>query len=560
MGRKSCVETLDDKHVLIRKAGVASAYLKSQTNDAVTEFAFDHVFHPSSSQAEVYQQTIQPYLNRILEGQHVTVFAYGATGAGKTHTMFGSDFTSEHNAGSQLRGLIPHTIEDIFLKIHEQRQQSVLGEAWGLSFSFFEVYNDQVFDLLDSSSNKNLPLREDADKGVVQIVGLTEYSIESSQQMMELLHKGQKCRKMEPTMANVVSSRSHAIIQISLRHVTRTSAGFEKLVESKLSLIDLAGSERASATNNRGARLQEGANINKSLLALANCINALSEMHQAAGSNKKANNAVIKYRDSKLTHLLKSSLEGNCNLVMIANVNPCDTSYEDSLHSLIYANRAKNIKVSPMVKERILESTSLEREARLKEENTTLRKKIAVMEQEMMKLREHQTELELSLQAALDNNQKKGRKSSFFSSMAGTKKDRRSSMAPPAISSIAEHPENSPNKSPKQSLSSSPTPSRRSQLQELPSTSSPLAPSLASDGEEAVDAIETEAVDVNFDIDHDIHDNENMNVNQDEEHTDVTEKHHLPEKINNADHKANKGKRKRGIWTMFGCGTSDTTL
>jgi kinesin family protein 18/19 len=140
-----------------------------------------------------------------------------------------------------------------------------------------------------------------------------------------------------------------------------------------LSLIDLAGSERASATNNRGARLQEGANINKSLLALANCINAL------AGNNngKKVN---VKYRDSKLTHLLKSSLEGNCNLVMIANVNPSDSTYEDSHNTLKYSNRAKNIKVNPLVKNSVKESNWLEREISLRDEIKMLRNKVNELE------------------------------------------------------------------------------------------------------------------------------------------------------------------------------------
>ena len=155
------------------------------------------------------------------------------------------------------------------------------------------------------------------------------------------------------------------------------------MIESKLSLIDLAGSERASATNNRGARLQEGANINKSLLALANCINAL-----AAGDRPNGKKHNVKYRDSKLTHLLKSSLEGNCNLIVIANINPSHFTYEDSHNTLKYSNRAKNIKVNPVALEQKQESNWMEREAALRSENAFLRSKVLELEAEVKMLRE----------------------------------------------------------------------------------------------------------------------------------------------------------------------------
>jgi hypothetical protein len=235
-----------------------------------------------------------------------------------------------------------------------------------------------VYDLLQPQG-KCLPLREDKDRGVVEIAGVAEKAVSSPGAVLELLQFGNRHRKTEATMANQVSSRSHAVLQLVVRHVRTTSTGRESMVESKLSLIDLAGSERASATNNTGARLNEGANINKSLLALANCINALSEN---SSSSRQSN---VKFRDSKLTHLLRSSLEGNCSLVMIANINPSHKTYEDSHNTLKYANRAKNIKVDPTVTDKVKESTWVEREARLREENDALKNQVALLQQMISK-------------------------------------------------------------------------------------------------------------------------------------------------------------------------------
>ena len=209
----------------------------------------------------------------------------------------------------------------------------------------------------------------------MEVAGVAERSASNPTVVMELLQNGNRYRKTEATMANQVSSRSHAVLQVIVRHTRITPSGRESLVESKLSLIDLAGSERASATNNTGARLTEGANINKSLLALANCINALSEN---SSSSKQGN---VKFRDSKLTHLLRSSLEGNCSLIMIANINPSHKTFEDSHNTLKYANRAKNIKVDPTVTDQVKDCTWVEREARLRDENMALKSQISQLQQ-----------------------------------------------------------------------------------------------------------------------------------------------------------------------------------
>jgi hypothetical protein len=271
--------------------------------------------------------------------------------------------------------------------------------------SYMEVYNEQVCDLLEVA-NKNLPLREDPDRGIVIVAGLSEHKVSSYDEVLELLMKGQVNRKTEATKANIVSSRSHAILQFTITHARRGANATNVTSEAKLSLIDLAGSERASATQNTGARLQEGANINKSLLALANCINALSEgaacsSAPAFGSPRKSKKLNVKYRDSKLTHLLKGSLEGNCNLIMIANINPADTTHDDTYRTLQYANRAKNLKVKPSIKEVGAEVPAAEREARLKEENEELRLKLALLEQNAQQANSSEKQLLQALAQAM---------------------------------------------------------------------------------------------------------------------------------------------------------------
>ncbi len=387
-GMKTCCQMVGDSVVAIRKNGDAMQYLKSQQL-SINEYGYDVVFDESSTQYEVFHNTAKPYLSRLLDGQNVTVFAYGATGAGKTHTMLGNTRQDEA-AGRAEAGIIPNSVKELFQQIHDRLKTKsaarAAGESYQVYLSFLEVYNEQVFDLLDTSG-KVLSVREDQEKGIVVVAGITEQQVSAYDQVIDFILQGNKRRKTEATLANAVSSRSHAVLQLVVKHNFRQDTGREVTVESKLSLIDLAGSERASATNNRGARLQEGASINKSLLALANCINALAENScavQAVG--KKLTN--VKYRDSKLTHLLKSSLEGNCNLIMIANINPSDTTYEDSHNTLKYANRAKNIKVNPISNKEVIKEgqTWVEREMKLLNENTRLKKIIQGLEERVKEL------------------------------------------------------------------------------------------------------------------------------------------------------------------------------
>ncbi|CAJ1336194.1 unnamed protein product [Effrenium voratum] len=219
------------------------------------------------------------------------------------------------------------TVDGIF-------QHAASDGSLSVTCCFVEVYNEVLRDLGSRDGREGmLDLREDPVTGP-SLTGVTEIQAKSVEQVMELLQEGNKRRTTEPTAMNVTSSRSHAVFQVRLERRDPRSEG---VMIGKLSMIDLAGSERASQTNNSGLRFLEGANINRSLLALGNCINAL-----ASGSS------FVPFRDSKLTRLLKDSLGGSCRTVMIANISPNHLSYEDTLNTLKYANRAKNIRVSAL--------------------------------------------------------------------------------------------------------------------------------------------------------------------------------------------------------------------
>lgn len=338
----------------LRQAAVSSA---PQRRSREKRFAFDYVFSPEENQQAVYCQTTKFLIHGVLNGFNATVFAYGCTGAGKTYTMLGTP---------DQPGIMALTLEDLFQTIARVHANPLATVTYKVTVSFLEVYNENIRDLLahpssSSSSSQSsaefLDLREDPVKGPV-IAGISEIEACNALAVMKLLRKGNKNRSQEATAANAVSSRSHAVLQVlveqrektcapspSGRTLTGDGVGVEEPAVTsvvkfgKLSLVDLAGSERAAVTQNRGQRLLEGANINRSLLALGNCINALSEKGASAAT-------FVPYRDSKLTRLLKDSLGGNCRTVMIANVSLAAASFEETLNTLKYANRAKNIKTT----------------------------------------------------------------------------------------------------------------------------------------------------------------------------------------------------------------------
>lgn len=257
----------------------------------------------------------------MLDGYNATVFAYGATGCGKTHTITGT---------VQAPGVIFLTMQELFERISEIGDE----KHTEISLSYLEIYNETIRDLLvPGGSKQSLMLREDANQAV-SVAGLTSHHPQNVQEVMDMIVRGNEYRTMSPTEANATSSRSHAVLQINVSQKDRNADINEPHTMATLSIIDLAGSERASATKNRGERLQEGANINKSLLALGSCINALCDP-------RKKNH--VPYRNSKLTRLLKFSLGGNCKTVMIVCVSPSSQHFDETQNTLRYANRAKNI-------------------------------------------------------------------------------------------------------------------------------------------------------------------------------------------------------------------------
>ena len=296
-------------------------------------YAFDFAFDKNTSQKEIFENSTKFLIEGVVNGYNATVFAYGATGAGKTYTMLGN----ENNPG-----IMPLTLKELFNKVNSFNDRN-----YKLKFWYLEIYNENIRDLLKfynkynnnlNDENEFLDLREDPIKGII-INNITEINIYNSNDMFKILKRGNRNRTQEATGANETSSRSHAILQISIEYKEKNSGIDFEIKYSKLSLIDLAGSERASQTQNKGIRLIEGGNINKSLLTLGNCINALCD-----ANIKNIKKFYVPYRDSKLTRLLKDSLGGNSRTVMIANVSPSINTFDDTYNTLKYANRAKNIK------------------------------------------------------------------------------------------------------------------------------------------------------------------------------------------------------------------------
>lgn len=285
-------------------------------------FGFDRVFDENTTQGDVYEATTKNLLDSVLDGYNATVFAYGATGCGKTHTITGT---------AQAPGIIFLTMQELFEKVDDLKET----KQSEITLSYLEIYNETIRDLLNpgTGGKQGLMLREDANQAV-SVAGLSSHHPQNVQEVMDMVIRGNASRTQSPTEANATSSRSHAVLQVNVSLKDRDASVNEPTTMATLSIIDLAGSERASATKNRGERLLEGANINKSLLSLGSCINALCDP-------RKKNH--VPYRNSKLTRLLKFSLGGNCRTVMIVCVSPSSQHFDETQNTLRYANRAKNI-------------------------------------------------------------------------------------------------------------------------------------------------------------------------------------------------------------------------
>ena len=308
----STVSVLDESVLIFDPSQARAARYRKGIHDhhkrtRESKYAFDRVFSSSATQREVFEHTTKGLIDGVLDGYNATVFAYGATGAGKTHTMAGTPSDP---------GIMVLTMCELFDRIERCRQDKIIN----VSVTYLEIYNETIRDLLVDGPSPPLDLREDSSRGIV-IAGLSEHIPEDVQHVMSLLKRGNANRMMSPTQANATSSRSHAVLQIHIQQRDRTANISSDVRCAKLSLIDLAGSERASVTQNRGERIREGANINRSLLALGNVINALC-------TQKKPQH--IPFRDSKLTRLLKYSLSGNCKTIMIAAISPYLSHFEDT--------------------------------------------------------------------------------------------------------------------------------------------------------------------------------------------------------------------------------------
>eukprot|EP00978_Attheya_sp_CCMP212_P000924 scaffold1975_cov54-Attheya_sp.AAC.1 len=295
---------------------------------ALKNFTFDSVFSAKSSQRQLYDVTGAPVVQSVLEGYNGTIFVYGQTGAGKTHTMEGVPDDPE------LRGIIPNAFRHIFDHVALGSKEKYLIRA-----SYFEIYNEQIRDLLSKTPGRSLDLKESTDIGVY-VKDLTSRTVTSVSEIDAVLQGGKKNRMVAATKMNAGSSRSHAVFTIVVECCSTTETG-EQIRVGKLNLVDLAGSERQSKTGATGDRLKEAAKINLSLSALGNVISALVD-----GKSKH-----IPYRDSKLTRILQDSLGGGTKTVMCANAGPAGYNYDETLSTLRYACRAKNIKNKPIVNE-----------------------------------------------------------------------------------------------------------------------------------------------------------------------------------------------------------------
>ncbi|KAI3460070.1 hypothetical protein Pfo_016733 [Paulownia fortunei] len=300
-------------------------------------FTFDNIFgSKGSTSSSIFDECVAPLVDALFHGYNGTVLAYGQTGSGKTYTM-GTNYNGEEYGN----GVIPKVMDTIFSKVETMKESA----EFLIRVSFIEIFKEEVFDLLDPKTTgpTRVPIQiRERVSGGITLAGVTEAEVRTKEEMASYLLQGSLCRATGSTNMNSQSSRSHAIFTISVeqRRITHSSAGDDvgdDVLIAKLHLVDLAGSERAKRTGADGTRLQEGIHINKGLLALGNVISALGD------DKKRKEGGHVPYRDSKLTRILQDSLGGNSKTIMIACVSPADTNAEETLNTLKYANRARNI-------------------------------------------------------------------------------------------------------------------------------------------------------------------------------------------------------------------------
>uniref|UniRef100_A0A665T6Y4 Kinesin-like protein KIF16B n=1 Tax=Echeneis naucrates TaxID=173247 RepID=A0A665T6Y4_ECHNA len=324
--------------------GVAGDSMRDRTKTFTYDFSYDSTDCKRAtfvSQEKVFRDLGTDVLKAAFEGYNACVFAYGQTGSGKSYTMMG-------NPGDA--GLIPRICEGLFSRISEATRWD--EASFRTEVSYLEIYNERVRDLLRRKSTQtyNLRVREHPKDGPY-VEDLSKHLVQNYSDVEELMEAGNINRTTASTGMNDVSSRSHAIFTINFTQA-KFDAEMPSETVSKIHLVDLAGSERADATGATGVRLKEGGNINKSLVTLGNVISALADMTQdGVNTNLKKKSVFVPYRDSVLTWLLKDSLGGNAKTIMIATISPADVNYGETLSTLRYANRAKNIINKPTINE-----------------------------------------------------------------------------------------------------------------------------------------------------------------------------------------------------------------
>uniref|UniRef100_A0A8C4U526 plus-end-directed kinesin ATPase n=1 Tax=Falco tinnunculus TaxID=100819 RepID=A0A8C4U526_FALTI len=315
-----------------------------QPKETPKSFSFDYSYwsHTTpadinyASQKQVYRDIGEEMLQHAFEGYNVCIFAYGQTGAGKSYTMMGKQEKDQ-------QGIIPQLCEDLFSRINDTTNDNM---SYSVEVSYMEIYCERVRDLLNPKNKGNLRVREHPLMGPY-VEDLSKLAVTSYNDIQDLMDSGNKARTVAATNMNETSSRSHAVFNIIFtqkRHDAETDITTEKV--SKISLVDLAGSERADSTGAKGTRLKEGANINKSLTTLGKVISALAEMNK-----KKKKTDFIPYRDSVLTWLLRENLGGNSRTAMVAALSPADINYDETLSTLRYADRAKQIRCNAVINE-----------------------------------------------------------------------------------------------------------------------------------------------------------------------------------------------------------------
>ncbi|XP_069671575.1 kinesin-like protein Klp61F isoform X2 [Periplaneta americana] len=331
MKSSSVVECANNREVVVKERSV----------DRTTRtFAFDRVFGPNSRQIDVYMSVVHPIIKEVLAGYNCTVFAYGQTGTGKTFTMEGERSNNDSVAWNNdpLSGIIPRTLSNLFDELRIQQVEHTVR------VSFLELYNEELIDLLSpTNDNAKIRLYEDvAKKGSVIVHGLEEVTVHNKNEVYSIMEKGSVKRQTATTLMNAQSSRSHTIFSITVHIKENSLEGEELLKTGKLNLVDLAGSENIGRSGAMDKRAREAGSINQSLLTLGRVITALVERTPH-----------IPYRESKLTRLLQDSLGGRTKTSIIATISPAACNIEETLSTLDYAHRAKNITNRPEINQKL---------------------------------------------------------------------------------------------------------------------------------------------------------------------------------------------------------------